>query len=170
MMLLLLAASIALASASATSFPHDRDAQVQSSGTCPDKWVDATFVNMGYLYFNTTEPMTWDRASSMCQMGWNSTLLEIRSEMQMAFIQMELSVIEDHEDANFQWWTAATDVGINGQWIWITSLTPVEDYFWYAGYPNGWGAENCANLHVSSSYLGYNLACDNLFYPICQLK
>ena len=170
MMLLLLAACLALASASVASPPSGREAQGGSSGTCPDKWVDATFVDMGCLYFNTTEAMTWDHASSMCQMGSNSTLLEIRTEIQMAFIQMELSVIEDHEDANFHWWTAATDVGINGQWIWITSLTAVEDFFWYAGYPNGWGAENCANLHATSSYLGYNLACDNSFFPICQLK
>merc|ERR1712212_1073453 len=171
MMLLLLAASLALASASVASPSRGREAQGRSSGTCPDKWVDATFVDMGCLYFNSTESMTWDHASSMCQMGSNSTLLEIRTEMQMSFIKMELAVIEDHEDKHFAWWTAATDVGINGQWIWITSLTAVEDFMWYSGYPSSHDDYNCMYLSYSNDeYSGVNNPCDQKFFPICQLK
>merc|ERR1712168_629233 len=112
-MLLLLAASLGFASASSLqTLPHGGQAQQgKSNGNCPDKWVDATFVDMGCLYFNSSADMTFDDASSMCQMGSNSTLLAITSEMQMAFVQMELNVIADHEDASRYWWTAGTDVG-----------------------------------------------------------
>merc|ERR1712051_591343 len=154
-MLLLLAASLVLASASLPSLPHGGEAaQDKSTGNCPDKWVDATFVDMGCLYFNSTKALTWDDANSLCQMGSNSTLLEITTEMQLAFIQMELAVIEDHEHAHFVWWTAGTDVGINGQWIWITSLTAVEDFMWNSGYPDSYDAYNCMFLHHSWEYLG----------------
>ena len=169
-MLLLLAASLALASASLPSLPRGGEAaQDKSTGNCPDKWVDATFVDMGCLYFNNAEALTWDDASSMCQMGSNSTLLEITTEMQLAFIQMELAVIEDHEDTNYTWWTAARDVEI-GQWIWITSLTAVEDFMWWTGYPSTADNYNCMYLHYSDEYLGVNAPCDNTCHPICQLK
>merc|ERR1712130_276775 len=165
MMFLLLAASFGFAFASVPSLPHGK-----SSGTCPDKWVDASFVDMGCLYFNTTEAMTWEHASTMCQMGSNSTLLEITSEMQMSFIQMELSMIEDHEDGHYSWWTAATDIGINRQWIWITSLTAVEDFMWTSGYPNSRDDYNCMFMYYSHQFLGINALCDDNRYPICQLK
>merc|ERR1711953_586480 len=122
-----------------------------SSGNCPDKWVDASFVEMGCLYFNSTEAITaWDETSSMCQTATpNSTLVEIRTEMQMAFIQMEMEVLADHEGGR-SWWTAATDVGINGKWVWATSLTPVEDYVWRDSYPSSQDNYNCMTLHYAN--------------------
>merc|ERR1711909_222165 len=108
---------------------------------------------MGCLYFNHTESMTWDHASSMCQMGSNSTLLEITSEMQLSFIQMELAVIEDAECAHHSWWTAGTDVGINGQWFWIASRADVEDFMWDSNYPSSVDYLNCMYLRYSHSYL-----------------
>merc|ERR1712130_50616 len=171
-MLLLLCATVGLASASLTNLPRGGEASKDTrlSGNCPDKWVDASFVDMGCLYFNTTAGMTWDNANSMCQMDANSTLLEITLEMQMSFIRMQLAVIEDHEDAHFFWWTAATDVGINGQWIWIVSLTAVEDWMWHPGQPNSHAEYNCMHLYYTVNYLGENTPCDQPFYPICQLK
>merc|ERR1711936_1224781 len=98
-----------------------------TSGVCPDKWVDATFVDMGCLYFNSSAALPWDETNSLCQMTSNATLVEIRTEMQMAFLQMELNVLADHEGTR-HWWTSGTDVGVNGKWMWATSYTPVEDY------------------------------------------
>ena len=43
---------------------------------------------------------------------------------------MELAMIEDHEDVHRVESSAATDVGINGQWTWITGLTAVEEFIW----------------------------------------
>merc|ERR1712130_837356 len=170
-MLLLLAATLGFASASVANLPHGGEvSRDKSTGTCPDKWVDATFVDMGCLYFYSTEAMTWDEASSLCQMVSNGTLLEITSEIQLSFIQMELAVIEDHEDVHFNWWTAATDVGINGQWFWITSRADVEDFMWDTNYPSSVDYHNCMFMSSGSNYLGRNRFCGNLLYPICQLK
>merc|ERR1711981_698502 len=138
-MLLLLAASLAFASASLPSLPRGGEAsQDKSTSSCPDGWVDATLVDMGCLYFSkpSSPGLTWDDANSMCQMGSNSTLLEITNEEQMSFIRLELAVIDGGQGVYSPYWTAATDVGINGQWIWITSLTAVGDFVWLSGYPS----------------------------------
>merc|ERR1712112_32428 len=102
--------------------------------------------------------MTWDQASSMCQMGSNSALLEITSEMQMEFIQMEMGTgADDHPPPYYSWWIAGTDVGINGQWFWIASRTDVEDFVWASGFPNSKADDNCMCLTRDSSHLGENL-------------
>merc|ERR1712212_1255222 len=164
MILLLLATSFA----SASEPPRG-----QSSGNCPEKWIDASFADMGCLYFNSTLAMTWDEASSMCQMGSDSTLLVITSEMQLAFIQMELDVIADYEGATHYWWTAGTDVGINGQWVWATTFTAVEDFIWGGDFPSDIDNFNCLVLNSGSGSdhnLGANWSCGDPYYPICQLK
>merc|ERR1711990_188784 len=146
---------LGLASAAVPALSHEEamlslreNAQDVSSGSCPDKWVDASFVEMGCLYFNSTEAITtWDETSSMCQTATpNSTLVEIRTEMQMAFLQMEMEVLADHEGGRY-WWTAGTDAGINGKWFWATSLTPVEDYVWKDSFPNSHDNYNCLTFH-----------------------
>ena len=148
------------------------NAQDMSSGSCPEGWIDASFVKMGCLYFDSTAPLSsWDATSSMCQTATpNSTLVEITSEEQMAFIQMELDMLADHELPR-HWWTAGTDVGINGKWVWATSLTPVEDYVWAIGRPDQRDALNCLLLHADLGWAGFNYLCvSNVAYPICQLK
>merc|ERR1712156_876664 len=65
----------------------------ETSATCPDKWLDASFVEMGCLFFNNTLEVSWEEANVICQMNSNSTLVDIQSEMQMDFLQMELDVI-----------------------------------------------------------------------------
>merc|ERR1711990_936517 len=169
---------LGLASAAVPALSHEEamlslreNAQDVSSGGCPDGWGDASFVGMGCLYFNSTEALSsWDATSSMCQTATpSSTLVEITSEEQMAFIQMEIGVLADHEGGR-HWWTAGTDVGINGKWFWATSLTPVEDYVWPPGFPDSRDTANCMILY-STVATGYNIGCDYAdAYPICQFK
>merc|ERR1712037_522143 len=137
-MLALLTAFIFVLSSTSAS-EHGETAllsQAQSQSNCPEKWLDASFMDMGCLYFNTTLALTWDDANAMCQMSTNSTLVDIVTEMQMGFLQMELDVIANAEGTTHVWWTAGTDAGINGRWIWATTLTDVGDYLWRSGYPS----------------------------------
>merc|ERR1712088_520724 len=141
-MIALLTAFILVLS-SASAFEHGEtallsQAQSQSMGNCPENWLDASFMDMGCLYFNTTQSLTWDNANTVCQMTTNSSLVDIVTEMQMGFLQMELDVIANAEGATHYWWTAGTDAGINGRWIWATTLTAVEDYVWQSGYPDAY--------------------------------
>merc|ERR1711963_1242335 len=123
----------ALLDAASASKLAERKAGV--SGNCPDKWYDASFVDMGCLFFNNTAAVTWEEANVICQKYSNSSLVEIHSEMQMNFLKMQLDEIASAEDVSRLWWTAGTDIGFEGQLIWITSLTKVEDYVWHPGHP-----------------------------------
>merc|ERR1712181_203211 len=163
MKLLLQVTLLAVASASAPALPG---ARAGSSGNCPDKWVDASFVDMGCLYFNSTAGLAWDAANVMCQMGSNSTLIAIENEMQLAFLQMELNVIADHDGRTHNWWTAGTDVGINGRWIWATTLNPIQEYIWEPSKPNiGRDDWNYLYLYATSDYLGVNAPATDPLYP-----
>merc|ERR1712156_1212662 len=133
------------------------------SGACPDKWLDASFMEMGCLFFNNTAAVDWEEANVVCKMTPNATLVDIQSEVQMGFLQMELNMVEGIEGAKHRWWTAGTDVGIEGQWFWVTTLTDVGDFVWYSNEPTVTTNDNCLSLY--NDYKGADYSCDNKFYP-----
>merc|ERR1712062_219356 len=69
------------------------ETQTLTSTACPDKWFDASFMDMGCLSFNNTKAVSWEEAFLICQETPNATLADIQSEVQMGFLQMELDVI-----------------------------------------------------------------------------
>ena len=162
------------AHADAVSESKLAEKKAEVSGNCPDKWFDASFIDMGCLFFNNTAAVTWEEANVICHKYSNSSLVEIHSEMQMNFLKMELDEIASAEDVSRLWWTAGTDIGFEGQWIWITSLTKVEDYVWHPGHPrpnldNSISISNCLSLRPRD-YDGHDIGCENRDNPICQLK
>ena len=118
-------------------------------------------MKLGCLFFNATAQLTWDDASSMCQMGSDSTLIDITTEEQLAFIQMELVAYDPS-----WWWTAGTDVGINGQWFWATTRADVDNFVWSTlwnepdAHHEDW---NYLALRASSDYLAATYPCDSDF-------
>merc|ERR1711953_271951 len=168
---------LVFSSASASVFPHRQsdplsqvqdggEAQSQTKSNCPDKWLDASFAEMGCLFFNSTEALTWEDANLACQRSSNSTSVVITSEIQMGFLQMELDVIANAEGTAHNWWTAGTDIWTNGpRWLWATTLADVEDYVWDAdgGYPDSYTYNNCLFLENGWGYLGRNYPCDTKF-------
>merc|ERR1711892_72599 len=135
---------------------------------CPDKWVQATFVNMGCLLFNATTSYHMEQANVYCQ-EQNASLVEIQTEEQLEFLQMEISVVDELAGSNIYWWTAATDMGTEGNWIWIRSLTHVSEWIWSPGEPNQGMKNNCMIFYqIGGSYFGVDCPCiyENV-YPIC---
>ena len=181
-MIAILAASLlTLTSASPSVFPPRKtdqlslarhgEAQSQTKSNCPNKWLDASLMDMGCLFFNATKSMTWVDANIVCQTTPNATLVDIATEVQMGFLQMELDVIANAEGTTHSWWTAGTDVGLNGRWIWATTLTNVGDFVWQNAYPSSNTNNNCLMLYPSYGYLAVNYPCDDASrYSICQLK
>ena len=162
-----------------SSFPADavsesrtaeRNTLSESSGDCPEGWLDASFIGMGCLVFNNTASVTWEEANVICKKYSNAALIDIQSEMQMGFLQTELDVIDNALNKTHNWWTAGTDVGREGQWYWDTTLTEVGDFVWRAGEPNNGIAYNCLHLAYNLGYEGLDQPCYSTMYPICQLK
>ena len=142
-----------------TAHLSNGEVQSQTTSNCPDKWFDASFLDMGCLSFNTTQDYTWEDANNACRKSSNSTLVDVATEEQMVFLQMELEVIAEAEGKNHHWWTAGTDLGVEGRWIWITTLTA-----------HSLTLYNCLELHPDYGYLGFDEICNSERFPICQLK
>ena len=125
---------------------------------------------MGCLHFKNEQTYQWDDANSICQMDDEATLLEITSEEEMDFVQMELQFLETVIGSK-HWWVAGTDVGVNGNWTWATSWTPVGEFVWAPSFPNTRPNSNCLMLHYNYDFMATNQACDyEGYYPICQRK
>ena len=131
---------------------------------CPPSWIQATFVDMGCLFFGT-DLYSWDLAGSFCQKEKNATLVEIINAVQFDYLQMHVEMLADHEGA-MAWWIGGTDQGREGKWIWISSLTPVENFVWYPNFAN---AETANCMYLDSINVGANDApCTRTYKPICQ--
>ena len=161
---------LVLSSALAGSKLAKRKSVNETSSKCPEKWLDASFMEMGCLLFNNTAAVTWEEAKAICKEDSNATLVDIQSEMQLDFLGMELDVIANTEGTSHYWWTAGTDAGREGQWYWATTLTEVGDFVWAPYEPNQTG--NCLYLVSNWGYKGGDRSCETTrgIYPICQLK
>ena len=136
---------------------------------CPKHWVEGIWVELGCLLLNTTQGYSWEDASNYCQRQ-NSSLVEIYNQEQMEFIQMELTIVDDLSGDHY-WWTAGTDMGREGNWIWMKSLCPIlyDVWLWTAGFPQRGLEGNCMALdHGSSEHLAFDISCTRTYYPICQ--
>merc|ERR1712126_458457 len=162
----LIVAVFTAANADNVTVLHDE----KTRGSCPDGWLDTGLFGgtMGCLLFNSSKGYTWDKANEYCYKE-GGELVEITRRQEMEFLISYLKQLETHE-AKQNWWTAGTDVGRKGRWIWPSSLTNVESYVWHSSQPNGGAAENCLILYSSSSYQGYDYPCANTCMPICQKK
>merc|ERR1712179_280220 len=145
-------------------FSHGED---NVKGNCPSGWMDATYVGMGCLRFDTTKSYTWDKANGFCR-TIDGYLVEIRSEEQMEFVRNLLDVLGDNEGV-VHWWTSGTDAGLEGRWNWAVSLERVGSYTWY-NQPTEDEDRNCQALVKGYNYKGDDYGCSNSFYAICQKK
>merc|ERR1711892_444494 len=134
---------------------------------CAAPWVQGTYVGLGCLLFNTTKEYTWEDAMAYCQ-DENSTLLEIQFQEQLEFMLMELDALTDMEGAAHDWWIGATDLGKEGRWMWLQSLSSVPDFLWESDFPTQSNKYNCMYLNDAYHYAAVDTSCQATNYPICQ--
>merc|ERR1712126_263697 len=142
----------------------------ETRGNCPDGWLDTGLFGgtMGCLLFDSSTSYTWDEANQFC-FNQGGLLVEIRKSQEMEFVMSYLQTLDNHETKH-DWWTAGTDSGREGRWIWPSSLSAVEDYVWYSGQPNSGVAGNCLLLQDAWGYKGGDYNCAGSSRPICQKK
>merc|ERR1712126_80738 len=142
----------------------------ETRGNCPDGWLDTGLFGgtMGCLLFNSSTTYTWEEAIQFCY-EQGGELVEIRQVQEMEDLISFLLTLENHESAH-SWWTAGTDAGREGRWIWPSSFSNVESYIWGAGEPAGGVKQNCLCLFHPDSYKGHDAECANSYMPICQKK
>ena len=140
-----------------------------TNGPCPSGWVDASWVGMGCLLFDSTTTYTWEEASQYCQTTADASLVEMLNVEQHDFVKMELEFLEAHEVAGF-WWTSGLDLGREGKWYWSSSLNPVGDFMWYSNEPNGGIRENYMGIGSQYEPMGFDFVSTSKLFPLCQRK
>lgn len=147
-------------------------------GGCAEGWVDALTLGMGCLYL-LQEPLTWEDAGKRCKSMGGAHLVEIDNADQLAFLQQGLSFAEGTHwtDAHY-WWTAATDLTMEGDWVWSNSDFAVESSLWAPGQPDNcaydWMAgcvadENCGALRNTANN-GGQTGWDGADYKMMDLQ
>ena len=140
-----------------------------TNGPCPSGWVDASWVGMGCLLFDSTTTYTWEEASQYCQTNASASLVEMLNVEQHDFVKMELEFLETHEERGF-WWTSGLDLGREGKWYWSSSLDPVGDFMWLADQPSDGIKGNFMGIGSQFEPMGYDTASTYERFPLCQRK
>ena len=130
----------------------ENNESLRASDSCDPGWSDAHFVNMGCIYFGTEE-MTIDDANEFCGLNNSAHLVEALTSSQMDFLVNQLQLLEIHT-GHKNYWGGATDFGREGQWYWMNSLLPVEDFVWGTRQPYEGYDGNYLDFHSGFDYLG----------------
>ena len=129
--------------------------------------MDASFVDLGCLYFKN-QPMNYWEANVYCQ-DRGSHLVEVGTTEMMEFLVMEMEVWEDHDGEDSFWWSGGTDIGREGDWYWQHSLFDVGSFIWGNQQPENSTEKNYLCFTKDFAYMGS--ACDTDSTdtnPICQ--
>ena len=70
---------------------------IGNAAFCPETWIDGSVVGLGCLLFDSSLDLTWEEANNFCQFTNNATLLEILTEEQLVFTQLELTLLAKEE-------------------------------------------------------------------------
>ena len=85
----------------------------------------------------------------------------------MDFLIMELQLLEVQTGPR-DYWGGGTDFGREGQWYWMNSLLPVDDFVWANGEPNGNTEENFIEFRYDHNYMLNDIEHNHADFPICQ--
>ena len=140
--------------------------------SCADGWVNASHYGLGCLYINHDSARSWEDTAIFCQEEKNATLLEMENYEQLQFLMGILNQEGGIDNRSFAYWTAGTDIGREGKWIWQGSLRPVPEEIWHVNFPM-WGiTANCLSLEpvYNYSFDGMEADCNEDNYTICQKR
>ena len=77
---------------------------------CDQGWTDASFVDMGCLFFDTESRHYWE-AAEFCTWERKAGLMELVAREQMEYISLQLQLLEMQMGQQVTWWAGGTDMG-----------------------------------------------------------
>ncbi|XP_022331274.2 C-type lectin domain family 17, member A-like [Crassostrea virginica] len=104
------------------------------SSECPGGWIPVQ--GTCYYFSRTTE--TWSDASTFCQ-SFGAKLAEPQTSADIAFLSGEIQAFGGPSD----YWVGITDLMVENQFVYDSSITPIHGHNWGPNEPNGHRGENC---------------------------
>ena len=137
----------------------------------PQGWIDARGVNLGFLYFNNYQTMSWHEAKNYCETLkyghlHQAHLIEIYDSTQQNFLKGRLLEISQNSET---WWIGLTDSENEGTWKWAHSGIIATYTSWTSGQPD----DADYSQDFGCLQIRYNYDWDDCYgtaaNPICQL-
>ncbi|XP_055872648.1 uncharacterized protein LOC106074424 [Biomphalaria glabrata] len=114
-----------------------------------------------YCYLYSKHLMSWSSAKFFCQS--NGMVLARTENLRL----LSQRVRERNPRGSSGIWVGASDVDVEGKYVWIDSYTPVAAELWAPGFPN----KNNSYLdcvHVDINFYIRNVRCTRKFEVLCQ--
>ncbi|XP_069121151.1 perlucin-like protein isoform X1 [Argopecten irradians] len=134
----------------------------QRASTCRVGWT--RYQDSCYL-FVSQEKEDWAEAHYHCGV-LHGYLADILDADESTFVKTELQ----RRHASGCFYIGATDVELDGQWLWTNTDDPVLYTDWGNGEPNGDIAENCICLHDNHQFRWVDVKCNRDFSFICKMR
>merc|ERR1712227_510952 len=142
---------------------------------CPDDWFDAGSLGC-YKFLEGKVNLTWVEAQLACEQQ-GGYLAEPYSQLQMEFLG-ELAVLEGGFTGIGFWYIGLTDLGREGEWMWIHNQADVKDEMWNMNKPNNKSrnSDDCVVMVLRNNLVNWEdhscIAPDvshHTVAPVCQI-
>jgi len=142
---------------------------------CPDDWFDANDLGC-FKFLESKLNLTWVEAQEECeQVG--GYLAEPITTRQAMFLK-ELAILEASFTGIGYWYIGLTDLGREGEWLWINAGISIEDSLWGTNKPSSKpkNREDCGVMVVKNNQFSWeDHKCqapdvsNHPVAPVCQL-
>ncbi|KAL3861561.1 hypothetical protein ACJMK2_007589 [Sinanodonta woodiana] len=124
--------------------------------SCPAAWIQ----HGDSCYHFSHDKESWGEAFTFCKI-LGGYLVEIGTEGEAKYIENQVNMFND------KYWVGASDVLVEGEYIWMTSMTNVSYANWGPGQPDNSGTnENCVEIWTSKEW--NDGPCSNTVRYICE--
>merc|ERR1712136_107424 len=114
-----------------------------ATNTCDIGWQ--LIPDNGCFLFDLSNTMDWEDAQVYCEDLGGYLPENIDSELE-EILEEEIRLISG--GSLVYSWLGATDIGNEGEWVWIHSGTKVSEFFWEADQPKGINFYNCLAMAI----------------------
>ncbi|XP_069121155.1 perlucin-like protein isoform X2 [Argopecten irradians] len=134
----------------------------QRAVTCRDGWT--SYRNSCYLFVDS-EQEDWTEAQKHCEL-FHGYLADIVDADESTFVKTELQ----HRHASGCFYIGATDLELEGHWLWVHTDDPVQYTDWGQGEPNAVTRENCVCLWDGVQFGWADVLCTLDYNFICKMS
>ncbi|XP_033758834.1 perlucin-like protein [Pecten maximus] len=133
------------------------------ASNCRSGWT--TYNDSCYLFVNS-ESDDWTEAHYHCNI-LHGYLADVLDEDENKFLKTQL--LTRHESGCF--YISATDVELEGHWVWPNTDSPVDYTDWAPTEPQNFGTgENCVCLYSNAKFQWADVSCDRALSFICKMR
>ncbi|KAH9489397.1 hypothetical protein Btru_056213 [Bulinus truncatus] len=118
-----------------------------------------------YCYVHSKQQLSWSRAKYFCES--QGMVLARTENLRNLSTRVRSKSQREFFPASFGIWVGASDVDVEGKYIWIDNFSPVAPELWAPGFPNNNNSYfDC--VHIDHNFFIRNSRCTRRYDVMCQ--